>query len=100
MNRPISETAIGGHALGTAAAVPLAILDKDAILKFIEKTRKLVFVHEDIKTCGFGGEVSAIVAEEGLLFWVLPSNGLRLPMPLILFSPALKTPSCRMRKKS
>jgi len=51
--------------VGTAAAVTLATLAKDAILKFIEKTRKLVIVHEEIKTCGFGCEVSAIVAEEG-----------------------------------
>ncbi|MDI9568917.1 MAG: alpha-ketoacid dehydrogenase subunit beta [bacterium] len=43
----------------------LVPLDKDIILSSVEKTGRLVIVHEAVKTGGFGGEIAAIVAEEG-----------------------------------
>jgi pyruvate dehydrogenase E1 component beta subunit len=39
-------------------------LDKETILRSVEKTGKLVIVEESCKTGNFGGEVAAIVAEE------------------------------------
>jgi 2-oxoisovalerate dehydrogenase E1 component beta subunit len=41
-------------------------MDKTAILKSVEKTRKLLIVHEDNKFGGIGAEISAMVAEEAL----------------------------------
>jgi pyruvate/2-oxoglutarate/acetoin dehydrogenase E1 component len=43
----------------------LVPLDKELILASVEKTGRLVVVHEAVKTGGFGGEIAAIVAEEG-----------------------------------
>ncbi|MEX1229716.1 MAG: thiamine pyrophosphate-dependent enzyme [Planctomycetaceae bacterium] len=37
--------------------------DEEAVLASVEKTRRLVVVHEDNLTCGFGAEVLARVAE-------------------------------------
>ena len=37
--------------------------DKDAVIASARKTGKLLVVHEDNHTCGFGGEVMATVAE-------------------------------------
>ncbi len=41
-------------------------LDKETILESVAKTSRLVIVHEAVKQGGVGGEISAIVAEEGL----------------------------------
>ena len=41
-------------------------MDKTAILQSVEKTRKLLIVHEDNKFGGIGAEISAMVAEEAL----------------------------------
>lgn len=43
----------------------LSPLDKEAILRSVEKTGRLVILHEACKTGGFGAEVAALVAEEG-----------------------------------
>ncbi|MBI3658982.1 alpha-ketoacid dehydrogenase subunit beta [Candidatus Acetothermia bacterium] len=40
--------------------------DKDAIMKSATKTGRIVIVHEAPKTCGFGAEVSALLAEEAI----------------------------------
>ena len=40
-------------------------LDKEAILKSIEKTSRALVVHEDKVFGGLGGELAAIIAEEG-----------------------------------
>ncbi|HVV99019.1 MAG TPA: thiamine pyrophosphate-dependent enzyme [Planctomycetaceae bacterium] len=37
--------------------------DEDAVLQSVEKTRRLIVVHEDNQTCGFGAEVLARVTE-------------------------------------
>jgi len=39
-------------------------LDKETILRSVQKTGKAVVVHEDNLTGGFGAEISAIIAEE------------------------------------
>ncbi len=41
-------------------------MDKTTILASVEKTRKLLIVHEDNKFGGIGAEISAMVAEEAL----------------------------------
>lgn len=41
-------------------------IDYDTILESVEKTGRLVIVHEAARTCGVGAEIAAIVAEKGL----------------------------------
>jgi 2-oxoisovalerate dehydrogenase E1 component len=47
-------------------------MDKDLIAQSLEKTGRLVVVHEDTKTCGFGqhiiSEITSDPATFGLLF--------------------------------
>jgi len=38
--------------------------DKDAIFKSLEKTNRVLVVHEDVKTLGIGAELSAVIMEE------------------------------------
>ena len=41
----------------------LVPLDKEAIRRTVEKTARVLVLHEDVLTAGFGGEVAAIIAE-------------------------------------
>src|ERR671929_474738 len=38
--------------------------DKDAIFRSLEKTSRVLIVHEDVKTLGIGAELSAVIMEE------------------------------------
>jgi 2-oxoisovalerate dehydrogenase E1 component beta subunit len=42
----------------------LAPLDKDAIFASLEKTSRVLVVHEDVKTLGLGAEIAALIMEE------------------------------------
>jgi pyruvate dehydrogenase E1 component beta subunit len=41
-------------------------IDHDAILESVQKTGRLVIVHEAARNCGVGAEIAATVAERGL----------------------------------
>ena len=43
----------------------LTPLDKETILRSVEKTSRLVIVHEAVKRGGIGGDIAAMVMEEG-----------------------------------
>lgn len=47
-------------------------LDMETILTSVEKTGRCVIVHEAAKTCGVGAEISAQLAERGLMFLKSP----------------------------
>jgi 2-oxoisovalerate dehydrogenase E1 component beta subunit len=53
--------------------------DKQALFTSIEKTSRLLIVHEDVKTLGIGSELAAIVAEER--FDVLDAPIMRVTYP-------------------
>jgi 2-oxoisovalerate dehydrogenase E1 component beta subunit len=38
--------------------------DKDAIFRSLEKTNRVLIVHEDVKTLGIGAELAAVIGEE------------------------------------
>jgi pyruvate dehydrogenase E1 component beta subunit len=42
----------------------LVPLDKAAIIASVQKTGRLVVVHEAVKRGGFGGEIASLIAEE------------------------------------
>ncbi len=50
----------------------LSPLDKEAILRSVEKTARAMVVHEDNLTGGFGAEIAAIIAGEGFEFLDAP----------------------------
>lgn len=53
--------------------------DKAAVLASVEKTSRLLIVHEDVKTLGIGAELAAVVAEER--FQALDAPVMRLTYP-------------------
>lgn len=54
-------------------------MDKTTILQSVERTRKLLIVHEDNKFGGIGAEISAMVAEEALFNLDAPIRRLCAP---------------------
>jgi 2-oxoisovalerate dehydrogenase E1 component beta subunit len=65
--------------------------DKAAILESAKKTGKVLIVHEDNLTGGFGGEISAVISEEALFYLDAPIMRLTGPdVPAMGFSPPLE----------
>jgi 2-oxoisovalerate dehydrogenase E1 component beta subunit len=65
-------------------------LDKEAILRSIEKTSKAMIVHEDVRTLGVGAEVAAILAEEAFDMLDGPIVRVTAPDTPVPFSPPLE----------
>lgn len=57
----LAKEGIDVHVLDLRTLIPL---DKKAIIEATKKTGKVLIIHEDNLTGGFGGEVAAIIAEE------------------------------------
>ncbi|WP_028775668.1 alpha-ketoacid dehydrogenase subunit beta [Shimazuella kribbensis] len=59
--KKLEEEGIDVHVLDLRTLIPL---DKEAVLEATKRTGKVLIVHEDNKTSGFGAEVAAVIAEE------------------------------------
>ncbi|MBI4403193.1 MAG: alpha-ketoacid dehydrogenase subunit beta [Deltaproteobacteria bacterium] len=65
----------------------LVPLDETAVLDSVKKTGRVVIVHEAPKTCGFGAELAALIAEEAILYLEAPIirvAGFDTPFPYAL----------------
>jgi pyruvate/2-oxoglutarate/acetoin dehydrogenase E1 component len=68
----------------------LVPLDKQAIIRSVEKTGKIVIVSEDCKTAGVSAEIAAVVAEEAIDYLDAPIKRVAEPDTPIPFSPPLE----------
>jgi 2-oxoisovalerate dehydrogenase E1 component beta subunit len=62
-------------------------LDTDAVLESVRRTGRAVIVHEAPRTCGYGAELSALLAEQALTSLqapVLRVTGYDTPFPYTL----------------
>ncbi|MDO9289849.1 MAG: alpha-ketoacid dehydrogenase subunit beta [Thermodesulfovibrionales bacterium] len=50
----------------------LSPFDEETIFKSVKKTGRVVIIHEAPKTCGFGAELSATIAEDAMLYLKAP----------------------------
>ena len=68
-DRPTREVVVVADRCGEGVSVEvidlrtLVPLDKEAIRRTVEKTSRVLVLHEDVLTAGFGGEISALIAE-------------------------------------
>lgn len=83
----LTAEGIDAEVLDLRSLVPL---DKDAILESVAKTNKLVIAHEAVRTCGFGAEVAALVADEWFDLLDAPIKRVTAPNTPVPFSPALE----------
>ena len=68
----------------------LTPLDKQAIIKSVKKTGRIVIVSEDCRTAGVSAEIAALVAEEALDYLDAPIKRVAEPDTPIPFSPPLE----------
>ena len=64
--------------------------DKQAVLDSVRKTSKVLVLHEDTRTGGFGGEIAATIAEEAFEDLDAPVRRLTAPDTPVPFSPVLE----------
>src|SRR5204863_7094331 len=64
--------------------------DKPAVLESVRKTSKVLVLHEDTRTGGFGAEISATVAEEAFEDLDAPVKRIAAPDTPVPFSPPLE----------
>ncbi len=64
----------------------LSPLDKDTIVNSVNKTGRLVVVHEAVRTGGFGGEIAAIVAHDSFGYLDAPIERVTAPDTPVPFS--------------
>lgn len=77
--------AAAGYDADVIDLMTLNPFDAETIISSVNKTGRLVIVHEAPRTCGFGAEVAATVAEEAILSLrgpVLRVAGPDVPIPL------------------
>jgi pyruvate dehydrogenase E1 component beta subunit len=70
--------------------------DQDAVFRSVEKTGRLLVVHEAVKVCGFGAEVAATVTETMGDAMKSPARRLGAPRIPIPYAPPLED-LCRVR---
>lgn len=83
----LAKEGISAEVLDPRTLVPL---DKESILKSLDKTGKLVIVHEATQTGGFGGEIAALAADEGFDLLNAPIKRVTAPDSPVPFSPILE----------
>lgn len=84
----LAKEGISVHVLDLRTLIPL---DKEAVLEAVAKTGKVLIVHEDNLTGGFGGEVAAVIAEEAFFELDAPVKRLCGPdVPAMPYSPPLE----------
>ena len=99
MVTPTTEAAAALEAEGISAEVvdlrSLVPLDEEAVLGSVRRTGRAVIVHEAARFCGFGAELSALLAEKALYSLrapVLRVTGYDTPVPYVLENVYLPDP--------
>ena len=64
--------------------------DKEAVLASVRKTSKVIVLHEDTHTGGFGAEIAATIAEEAFESLDAPPRRITAPDTPVPFSPPLE----------
>ncbi|MFQ5425541.1 MAG: alpha-ketoacid dehydrogenase subunit beta [Gaiellales bacterium] len=64
--------------------------DRDAVLASVQKTSKVLVLHEDTRTAGFGAEIAATIAEEAFEHLDAPIQRLTSPDAPVPYAPQLE----------
>ncbi|SHJ10455.1 alpha-ketoacid dehydrogenase subunit beta [Desulfofundulus thermosubterraneus] len=88
----VAAETLAGEGIEVEVVDPRTLVpfDKETLLQSVEKTGRLVIVHEAVKNSGFGAEIAAIVAEEGFDFLDAPVKRVAAPFAPVPFSPPLE----------
>lgn len=64
--KAVAQLAKNGISCEVIDLTTISPIDSETILESVEKTGRLVIVHEAARSCGVGAEIAAIVAEKGI----------------------------------
>jgi 2-oxoisovalerate dehydrogenase E1 component beta subunit len=64
--------------------------DREAVLASVRRTSKVLVLHEDVRTGGFGGEIAATIAEEAFESLDAPVKRIAAPDTPVPFAPSLE----------
>ncbi|MDR3490781.1 MAG: alpha-ketoacid dehydrogenase subunit beta [Gammaproteobacteria bacterium] len=65
----LAKEGVSAEVIDVATIKPL---DIETILASVEKTGRCVIIHEAARTCGVGADISALIAERGLMYLQAP----------------------------
>jgi pyruvate dehydrogenase E1 component beta subunit len=85
--RTLAQEGVSAEVIDLRSIQPL---DEETILDSVEKTGRLVIVHEAPVRGGFGGEVAAVVANKAFGFLDAPIQRVGAPWTPVPFSPPLE----------
>jgi len=84
----VAQDGVSAEVIDLRTLVPL---DKETILDSVRKTGKVLIVHEDTRTGGFGAELAAVIAEEAFEYLDGPVRRLTGPdVPAMPFNKKLE----------
>jgi len=83
----LAEEGIGLEVIDPRSLSPL---DEETILESVQKTHRLLIVHEEVKFAGSGAEIAAMVAEKAFDYLDAPILRLAAPFTPVPFSPSLE----------
>jgi len=83
----LAKDGVSAEVLDLRSILPF---DKEAILASVSKTGRAVILHEATLTGGFGGEIAAVIADEGFDYLNAPIKRVTAPDSPIPFSPVLE----------
>ncbi len=85
------EVARDGISVEVVDMRTLLPIDKEAVLRSVRKTGKVLVVHEDTRTCGYGAEIGTLIAEEAFEFLDAPVRRLTSPdAPAVAFNAGMR----------
>ncbi len=87
VEKAANKAAESGYSVEIVDLRTLYPLDMDTIVSSVKKTGRAVIVHEAPKTCGFGAEIAATIAEKAIDYLeapILRVAGLDTPFPYTL----------------
>lgn len=83
----LAKEGIDAEVIDLRTIVPM---DMETVLNSVKKTGRLVIVHEAVKTCGFGAEISARMSEEAFEYVKAPIERVTAPDCPSPFNPELE----------
>ena len=83
----LAQEGIGVEILDLRTLIPW---DKERVLEAVERVSKVLVLHEDTRTGGFGAEIAATIAEESFEYLDAPVKRIAAPDTPVPFSPPLE----------
>jgi 2-oxoisovalerate dehydrogenase E1 component len=87
-NRLAEQDGIETEVIDLRTIVPW---DREAVVRSVAKTARLLVVHEDVMTAGFGGEVAAFAADECFEYLDAPVRRVAATDTFVAYEPTLET---------